>query len=54
MATAALLAVLSRSPVVVASVVYVTIGGMHVLWDGFIWKLRRAAVARSLAVPAAS
>ena len=32
----------------VASVVLLTVGGMHVLFDGFIWKLRRPAVGRSL------
>ena len=31
-----------------ASVVLLTVGGMHVLFDGFIWKLRRPVVARSL------
>ena len=29
-----------------------TLGGMHVFYDGFIWKLRRPTVARSLGVPA--
>ena len=33
-----------------ASVVLLTVGGMHVFFDGFIWKLRRAVVARSLQV----
>jgi hypothetical protein len=32
-------------------VVFFTLGGMHVFYDAFIWKLRRPAVARSLAVP---
>jgi hypothetical protein len=31
-----------------ASVVLLTVGGMHVCFDGFIWKLRRPVVARSL------
>ncbi len=31
-----------------ASVVLLTVGGMHVFFDGFIWKLRRPVVARSL------
>ena len=31
------------------AVVLLTVGGMHVLFDGFIWKLRRPVVARSLA-----
>lgn len=39
------------SPLLYA-VVFFTLGGMHVFYDGFIWKLRRPAVARSLAVPA--
>ncbi|HVN51795.1 MAG TPA: hypothetical protein VMT43_10205 [Acidimicrobiales bacterium] len=29
-------------------VVFFTLGGLHVFYDGFIWKLRRPAVARSL------
>jgi hypothetical protein len=32
-------------------IVFFTLGGMHVFYDGFIWKLRRPAVARSLAIP---
>jgi hypothetical protein len=32
-------------------VVFFTLGGMHVFYDAFIWKLRRPAVARSLAIP---
>lgn len=31
-----------------ASIVLLTVGGMHVFFDGFIWKLRRPVVARSL------
>ena len=38
------------SPLLYA-VVFFTLGGMHVFYDGFIWKLRRPAVARSLALP---
>jgi hypothetical protein len=34
------------------AVVFFTLGGMHVFYDGFIWKLRRPAVARSLALTA--
>jgi hypothetical protein len=30
-----------------------TLGGLHVFYDGFIWKLRQPAVASSLAVPVA-
>ena len=33
-----------------ASIVLLTVGGMHVCFDGFIWKLRRPVVARSLLV----
>jgi hypothetical protein len=33
-------------------IVFFTLGGMHVFYDGFIWKLRRPAVAQSLAIPA--
>jgi hypothetical protein len=31
------------------AVVFFTLGGLHVFYDGFIWKLRRPAVAHSLA-----
>jgi hypothetical protein len=50
---AVLITVLSKwgSPLVYA-IVFFTLGGMHVFYDGFIWKLRRPAVARSLALPA--
>jgi hypothetical protein len=34
-------------------VVFFTLGGLHVFYDGFIWKLRRPAVARSLSIPTA-
>lgn len=30
-----------------------TLGGLHIFYDGFIWKLRQPAVARTLAVPVA-
>jgi hypothetical protein len=33
-------------------VVFFTLGGLHVFYDGFIWKLRRPAVAQSLSIPA--
>jgi hypothetical protein len=36
------------------TVVFFTLGGMHVFYDGFIWKLRRPEVAQSLAVPRSS
>ena len=36
------------------TVVFFTLGGMHVFYDGFIWKLRRPEVAQSLAVPTSS
>ena len=32
-------------------IVFFTLGGLHVFYDGFIWKLRRPAVAQSLAIP---
>jgi hypothetical protein len=32
-------------------VVFFTLGGLHVFYDGFIWKLRRPKVAASLAIP---
>lgn len=32
------------------AVVFFTLGGLHVFYDGFIWKLRRPAVAHSLAI----
>jgi len=35
-------------------VVFFTLGGLHVFYDGFIWKLRRPAVAQSLDLPAAA
>lgn len=36
------------------TVVFFTLGGLHVFYDGFIWKLRRPAVAHSLAIPGAA
>jgi hypothetical protein len=47
---AVLLASQAVTPSVVA-VTFLTLGGMHLLYDGFIWKLRRPAVASSLQVP---
>jgi hypothetical protein len=32
-----------------AAVIF-TLGGMHVFYDGFIWKLRRPVVAQSLGI----
>lgn len=32
------------------SVVFLTLGGLHVFFDGFIWKLRRPAVASSFSI----
>lgn len=32
------------------TVVFLTFGGLHVFYDGFIWKLRRPAVARGFAI----
>jgi hypothetical protein len=34
------------------TVVFLTFGGLHVFYDGFIWKLRRPAVARGFAIDA--
>jgi hypothetical protein len=45
-----LIAIQFRMRADLASVVLLTIGGMHVFFDGFIWKLRRPVVARSVAV----
>ncbi len=33
-----------------SSVVLLTVGGCHIFWDGYIWKLRRPEVAASLGV----
>lgn len=38
------------APVIVFGVVYFTLGGLHIFYDGFIWKLRDPKVAASLAV----
>ena len=38
------------APVLVFGVVYFTLGGLHIFYDGFIWKLRDPKVAASLAV----
>ena len=32
---------------------FLLVGGLHVFYDGFIWKLRRPNVANSLGVPTA-
>ena len=47
-----ILAVLQRfdSPTIYA-LVFFTLGGLHVFYDGFIWKLRRNKVARSFDLP---
>jgi hypothetical protein len=52
-AMAVLVGALSRTSnlAVHASVIF-TLGGMHVFYDGFIWKLRRPVVARSLGIAA--
>jgi hypothetical protein len=47
---AVLIAIQFRMRADLASVVLLTVGGMHVFFDGFIWKLRRPIVARSVAV----
>ena len=46
---AALMAVQFHLKADLANVVLLTVGGMHVFFDGFIWKLRRPVVARSVA-----
>jgi hypothetical protein len=38
------------APVVVFGAIYFTLGGLHIFYDGFIWKLRDPEVAASLAV----
>lgn len=54
-AVVALVALLQRfgSPLAY-TVVFFTLGGLHIFYDGFIWKLRRPHVARSLALPGAA
>jgi hypothetical protein len=49
---ALIVAVSLTGSVLLYFVVYFTLGGMHVFYDAFIWKLRRPAVARSLAISA--
>lgn len=39
------------APALVFGLVYFTLGGLHIFYDGFIWKLRDNRVAASLAVP---
>jgi hypothetical protein len=46
--TVFLLSVEKYLPDSVAGVVLLTVGGMHVFFDGFIWKLRRPVVANSV------
>ncbi len=46
---AALVFVTRRVSPNVGNVVLLSVGGMHVFFDGFIWKLRRPVVARSVA-----
>jgi hypothetical protein len=49
-----MMALLSRlGSVTLYSAVFFGFGGLHVFYDGFIWKLRRPAVARSLSATAA-
>ena len=45
----ALVTVQFRVEADLANVILLTVGGMHVFFDGFIWKLRRPVVARSVA-----
>lgn len=46
---AALVFVTRRVSPNVGNVILLSVGGMHVFFDGFIWKLRRPVVARSVA-----
>jgi len=39
-------------PVIAATTAYLTVGALHIFYDGLIWKLRRPAVARDLEVAA--
>ena len=34
------------------STVFLTLGGLHLWYDAFIWKLRRPAVGRAFHIPA--
>jgi hypothetical protein len=34
-----------------ANVILFSVGALHFLYDGFIWKLRRPAVAADFAIP---
>ena len=47
--TVFLLLVQTLFPATWANVILLTVGGMHVFFDGFIWKLRRPVVANSVA-----
>ena len=40
----------SISSLAVHAAIIFTLGGMHVFYDGFIWKLRRPVVAQSLGI----
>jgi len=52
---AAFLFLRSHASAYTYSVVFLTAGGLHVFYDGFIWKLRRPNVARGFSIaPAAS
>jgi hypothetical protein len=54
-AMVALVGALSRtSNLAVHAAVIFTLGGMHVFYDGFIWKLRRPVVANSLGIATAA
>ncbi len=46
--TVFLLSIEKYVPASYANVVLLTVGGMHVFFDGFIWKLRRPVVANSV------
>jgi hypothetical protein len=45
-----LLALIASTSIAVHAAIIFTLGGMHVFYDGFIWKLRRPVVAQSLGI----
>jgi hypothetical protein len=36
----------------IATAIYLTVGALHIFYDGLIWKMRTPAVARDLAAVA--
>jgi hypothetical protein len=49
-AMALLVALIASTSLAVHAAIIFTLGGMHVFYDGFIWKLRRPVVAQSLGI----